>query len=128
MQSLIVFVGLSVVSCFFVIEDYPDYSLLPSSPQLSSSLQQQLQQQQQQQQQQHAVRQGGGFSITSVEFVGTVFLASLLAFIVLPSIQSYYGGVDAFSLATRRSLPEAANFIMKSIFNNNYETENSISQ
>ena len=29
-----------------------------------------------------------GFSITSVEFVGTVFLASLLAFLVLPYFQN----------------------------------------
>ena len=48
--------------------------------------------------------------ITSIEFIGTVFLASLAAFIFIPHIQAYYN-----SNGISRTIEGIAPFIVESI-------------
>merc|ERR1712038_793420 len=50
------------------------------------------------------------YDITSIEFIGTVFLASLAAFLLIPHIQAYYGS-DSIS----RTIGGIAPFILESI-------------
>ena len=56
---------------------------------------------------------GSEFSITSIEFVGTVFLATLLAFAVLPYIQQTFN-IESIS----RSVEDIPHQILNSIHEN----------
>ena len=55
-----------------------------------------------------------GFSITSIEFVGTVFLASLFAFLVLPYFQQN-------SNTMARAYPKILPFILEAVSENKFE-------
>merc|ERR1712062_675351 len=89
-----------IASAFIVIEsDYPEYDDYYAS---AFPLQQSQE-----------IRQSG-FSITSIKFVGTVFLASLFAFLVLPYFQQN-------SNTMARTAPETLPFILKAVSKNKFE-------
>merc|ERR1712012_630263 len=103
--TLSLLLSFSLISSFIVIEDdYTDYQDYPAIENFSN---------QQQPLKSQAIRGSGGFSITSIEFVGTVFLATLLAFAVLPYVQQTFN-IESIS----RSVEDIPHHILSSLHDN----------
>merc|ERR1712117_64414 len=66
--------------------------------------------------QQQNIRDQGGLNISSPEFVGTVFLAALLAFLVIPVIQQNFNN----EAVARNIRDDVVHFIVDSITSNKF--------